>query len=87
MTSANEVSCGAGGDGGVGGGAGVVTVKVSKDDVPQPSVNVVFHDAQGAPLSHLQTDGDGQASAVVPPGGTVTVVSVSTAPLPQHLLW
>jgi hypothetical protein len=49
-------------------------VVVTVDGKPGSRVDVVFHDAAGQVIAHVQTDASGRASHDVPPGAWITVV-------------
>lgn len=55
--------------------AELVSVRVSRDGVAEPNRRAVFLDSSSQVMADVQTDADGIASAPVPSGGSVSVVT------------
>ncbi len=68
-------ACGHGGDGGIDARVPRASIAVSNRVGPIRGVDVVFHDAGGAPLAHVQTDAAGRAEGAIEDGGMITVLS------------
>jgi hypothetical protein len=52
-----------------------VTIHLTRKGRAEPGIDVVFSSTTGDVIAHAKTDADGEAGALVPLGGSITVAT------------